>query len=250
MLLHLCFFSLLNLLGLYSCCVFFCASHSLALGWGDALQRSLKPFPWRSLMISSLMASSVHVYKTPKLVSLCPAVSYLFPVTPLLSQPYYIQNWINYILPGSKWLSLLPSFLFFRALDYPWPWGPKVLTSLTIHTVLSDIRQLAFIQLLPAPAWALVIFPVQLTSSLPFPENHPHMVRSTRPSTALTLPLILSTVFPALHKVILKSNKRPRSYKGPMIFQKFPFMIKRGQALDFEYLVVTVFKIRNTDYLW
>jgi len=35
-----------------------------------------------------------------------------------------------------------------------------------------------------------------------------------------------------------------------MVFQVFPFIIKRGQALDFEHLVVSVFKIRNTDYLF
>lgn len=35
-----------------------------------------------------------------------------------------------------------------------------------------------------------------------------------------------------------------------MIFQILPFIIKRGQALDFEHLVVTVFKRRNTDYLF
>lgn len=35
-----------------------------------------------------------------------------------------------------------------------------------------------------------------------------------------------------------------------MIFQAIPFIIKGGQALDFVHLVVPVFKIGNTDYLF
>lgn len=35
-----------------------------------------------------------------------------------------------------------------------------------------------------------------------------------------------------------------------MIFQVFPFITKRGQALDFELLVIIVFKIRNTAFIY
>lgn len=35
-----------------------------------------------------------------------------------------------------------------------------------------------------------------------------------------------------------------------MIFQVFPFITKRGQALDFEILVIIVFKIRNTAFIY
>lgn len=139
--------------------VSFCTSHSLALWWGDGLQRWLELFPWRLLMISSEMASSVYVYITPQLVSLYPAVPYLHTAVPLLPQPQYVQNWIHYILPGSKWFSLLASFPFLMTLGYTWPWGSKVLTSLTIYTVLSYIMKLAFIQLLlllPGRWWSFL----------------------------------------------------------------------------------------------
>jgi len=105
--------------------VSFCTSHFLALWWGDALQRWLKLFPGRLLMISKCLC--VHNYQIGIAIPRC---AYPHPAVPLLPQPQYVQNWINYILPGSRF-SLLAFYLFLMTLGYTWLWGSKVLTSLT-----------------------------------------------------------------------------------------------------------------------